>query len=77
MTRTADDRYAAFSGLSFDRPSDGVLRITLDSPGLNSVDRVVHRQLADVWLAVDRDPETRVAVVRGAGKALSAGGASS
>jgi enoyl-CoA hydratase len=74
MTRSADDPYAAFTGLAFDRPSDGVLRITLDAPGLNSVDRVVHRQLADVWLAVDRDPETRVAVVRGAGKALSAGG---
>ena len=34
----------------------------------------MHRQLADVWLAVDRDPDTRVALLRGAGKAFSAGG---
>ena len=67
-------RYADFGDLTFDRPSDGVLRITLDGPGLNAVDAAVHRQLADVWLAVDRDPETRVAVLRGAGKAFSAGG---
>lgn len=69
-----DDPYAAFPHLSFDRPSDGVLRITLDAPGLNAVDADVHRELADVWLTVDRDPDTRVALLRGAGKAFSAGG---
>src|SRR5204862_7936268 len=52
---TAVDQYADYPDLSFDRPSDGVLRITLDGPGLNAVDPKVHRQLADVWLAVDRD----------------------
>ena len=67
-------RYDAFPGLSFDRPSPGVLRITLDAPGLNAVSPAVHRELADVWLAVDRDPETRVALLRGAGRAFSAGG---
>ncbi len=66
--------YDEFPGLSFDRPSEGVLRITLDAPGLNSVDRAAHRELADVWLDVDRDPETRVAILCGAGKGLSAGG---
>lgn len=69
-----DDRYAEFPHLSFDRPAEGVLRITLDAPGLNSVDSDVHRELADVWLAVDRDPDTRVALLRGAGKGFSAGG---
>ena len=69
-----DDRYAEFSDLRFDRPSDGVLRITLDGPGLNAVNRDVHRQLADVWRAVDRDPDTSVAVLQGAGKGFSAGG---
>ena len=68
------DPYAAFPNLSFDRPSDGVLRITLDGPGLNAVSPDVHRELADVWLAVDRDPATNVAVLQGAGKAFSAGG---
>ena len=68
------DRYAPFPHLRFDRPSDGVLRITLDGPGLNAVDHDVHRELADVWLAVDRDPDTRVALIQGAGRAFSAGG---
>ena len=66
--------YAAFDGLTFDRPAPKVLRITLDGPGLNSVGHDAHRQLADVWLAVDRDPATNVALLRGAGKAFSAGG---
>jgi enoyl-CoA hydratase len=68
------DPYGRFPHLRFDQPNDGVLRITLDGPGLNAVDHDVHRELADVWLAVDRDPEVNVAVLRGAGKAFSAGG---
>src|SRR4051812_30627811 len=34
----------------------------------------MHRELADVWLAIDRDPDVDVAVLQGAGKAFSAGG---
>ncbi|MFM2077508.1 MAG: enoyl-CoA hydratase [Actinomycetota bacterium] len=63
-----------FPALSFDNPADGVLRITLDAPGLNSVSPACHQQLADVWLTIDRDPDVRVAVIQGAGKAFSAGG---
>jgi enoyl-CoA hydratase len=68
------DAYAAFDELSFDRPADGVLRITLDAPGLNSVGPAMHRQLADVWPVLDRDPDTRVILLRGAGKGFSSGG---
>ncbi len=68
------DRYAEFTDLHIDRPADGVLRITLDAPGLNAVSPAVHRQLADVWLTIDRDPDTKVAMLQGAGKAFSAGG---
>lgn len=68
------DRYAEFTDLHIDRPAVGVLRITLDAPGLNAVSPAVHRQLADVWLTVDRDPETKVALLQGAGRAFSAGG---
>jgi enoyl-CoA hydratase len=68
------DRYAEFPDLTFDRPADAVLRITLDGPGLNSVGPDVHRQLADVWTVVDKDPDTNVALLQGAGKAFSAGG---
>jgi enoyl-CoA hydratase len=68
------DPYEAFPGLTIDRPAGGVTRITLDGPGLNAVGPDVHRELAEVWRVVDRDPDTRVALLRGAGKAFSAGG---
>ena len=68
------DGYEAFPDLTFDRPADGVLRITLDAPGLNAVGPRAHAQLADVWLTIDRDPTVKVVVLQGAGKAFSAGG---
>jgi enoyl-CoA hydratase len=68
------DAYAAFPGLRFERPDPGVLQIVLDGPNLNAVGPDVHRELADVWLTVDRDPDVRVALLSGAGKAFSAGG---
>ncbi len=68
------DYASLYPSLRFDRPADGVLRITLDAPGLNAVSPDAHRDLAEVWLTVDRDPDTRVAIIQGAGKAFSAGG---
>ena len=68
------DPYAAFTGLRFERPAPGVLEIVLDAPNLNAVDHRMHRELADIWLAVDRDPSTNVAMLTGAGRAFSAGG---
>lgn len=70
MTETYDQ----FPGLTIDRPAPHVLRITMDAPGLNAVTPAVHREMADIWLTVDRDPDTHVALLRGAGKAFSAGG---
>ena len=71
------DRYAeAFPGLTFSNPADGVLQITLEGPGLNSVDAAKHRQIADVWAVIDRDREVRVALLAGAGKGFSSGGSS-
>jgi enoyl-CoA hydratase len=66
--------YADFHNLHFENPADGVLQIVLEGPGLNAVDHAVHRQLADVWLTVDRDPDVRVALLSGAGRAFSSGG---
>ena len=67
--------YDAFGSLTFDRPEQWILRITLSTPGkLNAVGHEAHGQLAEVWRAIDRDPETRVVVVRGADGAFSAGG---
>src|ERR1700691_4876087 len=70
MPATYDD----FLNLRIDRTPSGVLEIVLDAPGLNAVSPAVHRELADVWLAVDRDPQTRVVLIRGEGKGFSSGG---
>jgi enoyl-CoA hydratase len=68
------DYAALYPSFRYDRPADGVLRITFDAPGLNSVSPDAHREIADIWLSVDRDPETRVAILQGAGKGFSSGG---
>jgi enoyl-CoA hydratase len=68
------DRYASFPALTFERPQPDILRIILNGPHLNAVGPDVHRELAEVWLAVDRDPDVRVAILQGAGRAFSAGG---
>jgi len=68
------DTYDAFASLRFERPAPGVLRLVFDGPGLNSVSPQMHQELADVWPAIDRDPDVNVVVVRGAGKGFSAGG---
>jgi enoyl-CoA hydratase len=68
------DRYQEFPSLRFETLSPGVLQIVLDAPRLNAVGAQMHRDLADVWAAVDRDDDVRSVVVRGAGHAFSAGG---
>ncbi len=66
--------YDAFATLTFERPEDGILRMVLDAPGLNAAGHDMHRELAEIWPVIDKDPETRVVIVRGAGTAFSAGG---
>jgi enoyl-CoA hydratase len=74
MTIDVDAYVSSFGALSFDEPERGVLRMTLDGPGLNAVDQVGHRQLADVWVDIGRDDAVRVVLLQGAGRAFSAGG---
>ncbi|EPQ75803.1 enoyl-CoA hydratase/isomerase family protein [Mycobacterium marinum] len=66
--------YQDFPSLRFEPGEHGVLNLVLDSPGLNSVGPQMHRDLADVWPVIDRDPDVRVVLVRGEGKAFSSGG---
>jgi len=69
------DFYAAYKELKFDRPAERVLRITLDKPErLNALDANGHRELCEVWRDIDRDPSVSAVILRGAGKAFSAGG---
>jgi len=75
IAAVSDDRYAGFAPLLFDRPAPHVLRVTMSTPGrLNAAGPDMHRALADVWLAVDRDEDTRVAIITGEGGVFSAGG---
>ena len=67
------ERYRDFP-MRFERTADGLLEMIFDGPNLNAVDENVHRALPEVWRVIDSDPETRVAIVRGEGKAFSAGG---
>jgi len=72
---TPDDPYAVYTHLRFERPSDGVLLITLDDPErLNATGPDMHLQLSRVFRTVDDDPSVRAVVVTGAGTAFSAGG---
>lgn len=67
--------YTDYKQLTFERRENGVLLITLNRPEkYNATDEGMHAELARVWTDVSTDPETRVAVVTGAGKAFSAGG---
>jgi enoyl-CoA hydratase len=67
--------YGEFTSLEVDRPEESILRITLRTPGkLNAVGREAHGHLAEIWRTIDRDPETRVVLVRGADGAFSSGG---
>ncbi|MEB3050804.1 enoyl-CoA hydratase/isomerase family protein [Mycolicibacter sp. MYC123] len=67
--------YQDYRQLTFTRRDNGVLLITIDRPEkYNAADEQMHGELARVWNDVSADPETRVAVITGAGKAFSAGG---
>ncbi|KLO29545.1 enoyl-CoA hydratase/isomerase family protein [Mycobacterium haemophilum] len=66
--------YDDFPSLRCEPGDNGVLNLILDAPGLNSVGPQMHRDLADIWPVIDRDPAVRVVLVRGEGTAFSSGG---
>jgi len=68
-------RYDDFPTLKIEQLEPGILRVMLSTPGkLNAVDRRGHHDLTYVWDAIDRDPDTRVAIITGEGTAFSSGG---
>jgi enoyl-CoA hydratase len=69
------DRYDRFASLQINRPEEHLLEIVMSTPGkLNAAGHDMHRDLAEVWTVIDKDPDVRVAIVRGEGKAFSSGG---
>ncbi|MDT7884666.1 MAG: enoyl-CoA hydratase/isomerase family protein [Thermoflexus sp.] len=66
---------SAYRRLILQETEPGILEIILHQPEtLNALDAVAHRELTYVWREIDADPSVRVALVRGAGQAFSAGG---
>src|SRR5207237_6725410 len=68
--------YSDYVELKIRRLEPGILEIVMGEEGgkLSVTNARMHAELASIWLDVDRDPEARVAILRGAGKGFSAGG---
>ena len=65
----------SYSALRIETNDIGVTEIVLSNPDrLNSVDAKGHAELTYVWPDLDRDPQTRVILLRAEGRAFSAGG---
>lgn len=67
--------YDDYQHILFERRDSGILWITLNRPDvLNAADVRLHTEFVHLWQTIERDPDVRVAVVTGAGRAFSAGG---
>src|ERR1051325_8471314 len=68
--------YSAYRELHVRRLEPGILEIVMGEEGgkLSITTARMHGEMARIWLDIDRDPETRVAILRGAGRGFSAGG---
>ena len=64
-----------YQHLLFEEKKHGILLMTINRPEqMNATDAALHNALSRVWLDIDDDPDVRVVVVTGAGRAFSAGG---
>jgi enoyl-CoA hydratase len=68
--------YSRYKELKVRRLEPGILELVMGEEGtkLSTATAGMHKELAEIWLDVDRDPETRVAILRGAGRGFSGGG---
>jgi enoyl-CoA hydratase len=67
--------YSRYRDLKIRQIEPGILEIVMGEEGKLAVATArAHAEMARVWLDVDRDPDVRVAIIRGAGKGFSAGG---
>jgi enoyl-CoA hydratase len=68
--------YSEYRELHVRRLEPGILEIVMGEEGgkLSITTARMHGEMARIWLDIDRDPETRVAILRGAGRGFSAGG---
>ncbi|MDQ7980225.1 enoyl-CoA hydratase/isomerase family protein [Paraburkholderia sp. SARCC-3016] len=71
--------YERYESLRVQRHPHGIVEIVMSGEGANrsklaTANALMHRELAEIWRDVDRDPDARVALIRGDGKGFSAGG---
>jgi enoyl-CoA hydratase len=67
--------YKDYQHIEFDHRPNGVLLMTLNRPEvLNATNDRLHWELTQIWQTIGADPNTKVAVVTGKGRAFSAGG---
>src|SRR5437879_4973263 len=68
--------YSDYKELHVRRVEPGILEIVMGEEGgkLSVTTERMPSEMARMWLDIDRDPETRVAILRAAGKGFSAGG---
>src|ERR687896_506117 len=67
--------YSSYQDLKVRGLEPGILEIVMGEEGKLAVATAnAHAEMARIWLDIDRDPDARVAILRGAGKGFSAGG---
>ena len=67
--------YSSYKDLKVRTLEPGILEILMGEEGKLAVATAnAHAEMARIWLDIDRDPQCRVAILRGAGKGFSAGG---
>src|SRR5499426_3146150 len=68
--------YSRYKELKVRRLEPGILELVMGEEGtkLSTATAGLHKELAEIWLDIDRDSETRVAILRGAGRGFSGGG---
>ena len=74
-----EERYALYEALALKRHDHGILEVVMGADQsanrkLSTADHRMHRELSTIWTDIDKDPDTRVVVIRGEGKGFSAGG---
>lgn len=67
--------YSSYQDLKVRTLEPGIVEIVMGEEGKLAVATArAHAEMARIWLDIDKDPDVRVAILRGAGKGFSAGG---
>src|SRR3954468_13752435 len=68
--------YSKYQDLHVRTLEPGIVEVVMGSKDgkLSTAGHRMHAELADIWRDIDRDPDVRVAIIRGAGRGFSGGG---